>query len=114
MHYYRKAIPVMEERFEEPSYFVFSDNPAAALAQLDLPRQRTVLVDHNRKYDDSYADMWLMQQCQHFIIPRSTFGWWGAWLAANESKIVLVPTFTPPGAMEWKAEGLIFEGCEQL
>ena len=37
--------------------------------------------------NDPYIDLYLMSQCDDFIIANSTFSWWGAWLA-NRGKVI--------------------------
>jgi hypothetical protein len=98
--YYERAralLPAGEHRF-----FVFSDDPAAAKAELH-DWKNTVFVQ-----DTSPAeDISLMSECRNFIIANSTFSWWGAWLCNAIGKTVIAPidsavpmdAFYPP---DWK------------
>ena len=36
-------------------------------------------------------DLYLMSQCQHFIIGNSSFSWWPAWLKDNPTKKIIAP-----------------------
>jgi len=105
--YYRRAITLIEGRVKSAKYFVFSDNPEAARAKLALPDGRATFVSHNQGDEKSYADLWLMTQCQHFIIANSTFGWWGAWLSKHLEKVVISPGIRLEGKAAWGFAGLI-------
>ncbi|MCP5410266.1 MAG: alpha-1,2-fucosyltransferase [Chromatiaceae bacterium] len=108
--YYQRAIAEMGQRVPEAHYFVFSDRPQAARARIPLPDHRVTLVNHNRGDTMAYADLWLMTQCQHFIIANSTFSWWGAWLSASPDKIIIAPGFERrEGKMSWGFKGLLPE-----
>lgn len=86
--YYEKAIQYMCAHVQEPIFYVFSD---------DIPWVRDNLAIHNAVYVshnqgmDSWQDMYLISKCKHHIIANSTFSWWGAYLCANEDKIVVCP-----------------------
>jgi hypothetical protein len=108
--YYSRAVETMERPVPAAHYFIFSDQPAAARARIPLPDARVTLVEHNQGDEHAYADLWLMTQCQHFIIANSTFSWWGAWLAANPSKQVIAPGFEMMATRQvtsWGFKGLL-------
>lgn len=88
--YYANALATLRERLaQDPTVFVFSDDPAWAHAHLPLPYEK-VVVDLNGPEAD-YEDLRLMASCQHNVISNSTFSWWGAWLNQNDAKIVVGP-----------------------
>ena len=109
--YYTRAVQKMDSFAPTAHYFIFSDQPEAARARIPLPDGRFTLVSHNQGDAIAYADLWLMSQCQHFIIANSTFSWWGAWLGGNDDKIVITPGFElRQGVAWWGFDGLIPEG----
>ena len=89
LDYYAAAIAQLNDRVENPHFFVFSDHPQWARASLKL-QHPTTFVTHNGP-DRNYEDLRLMSLCQHHIIANSTFSWWGAWLCANPDKLVFAP-----------------------
>jgi hypothetical protein len=107
--YYAQAVAKMEKLAPDAHYFVFSDQPAAARARIPLSADRITLVSHNQGDENAYADLWLMTECQHFIIANSTFSWWAAWLCSNQKKVIIVPEFKNKhgGNRNWSFEGLI-------
>ena len=89
LDYYGSAIQHVVERIEQPSFFIFSDDPVWVKKNLkiDFPCR---YVDHNQGAD-SYNDMRLMSMCRHHIIANSSFSWWGAWLNPHNEKMVIAP-----------------------
>ena len=89
--YYKRAIMKMKENIPNAHYFIFSDQPQKINNYLPLDNNQMTIIDHNRGDTMAYADLWLMSHCQHFIIAKSTFSWWGAWLSNNKKKIIIAP-----------------------
>lgn len=108
VEYYYKSISYLESKFDNLHYFVFSDMPEFAQTILTLPKSRSTFISHNTSDDNNYADLYLMSQCDHFIIANSTFSWWGAWLSENVGKIVIAPNiYIADGEGAWGFNGLI-------
>jgi hypothetical protein len=107
--YYRRAFAVVEERVESPHYYLFSDDPEATRARLDLANRQITHVAHNQGDDHAYADLWLMTKCRHFVIASSTFSWWGAWLTEEAGTIVVCPgtKLTSSPATSWHFPGQV-------
>lgn len=89
LDYYRAAIQYVAERVENPTLFVFSDDPEWTRANLHSPFP-THYVDHNTPAD-AFQDLRLMSRCRHHIIANSSFSWWGAWLADSPAGVVIAP-----------------------
>ena len=89
--YYEHAFKKMEKVIPNAHYFVFTDIPKYVKNIISLKNKKITIVEHNNTNEMAYADLWLMSQCQHFIIANSTFSWWGAWLSLNKNKIVIAP-----------------------
>ncbi len=89
LDYYLRAIDVIRRRFEDPIFFIFSDD--IEFARNNLPAGlRGVFVEGNDDFS-SQEDLRLMAACQHHIIANSSFSWWGAWLNASPNKVVVAP-----------------------
>lgn len=107
LDYYRRAVALIEERIASPQYFLFSDDPEAALSKFNLSKNRMTVVAHNHGDENAYADLWLMSQCRHYVTANSTFSWWGAWLGGEADKIVITPDMEISGKTAWGFNGLI-------
>ena len=70
--------------------FMFSDDLTWCRDNFGQMGQVTV-VGHEHAGPRFSHYLWLMTLCRQFVIPNSTFAWWAAWLASNESKIVVCP-----------------------
>jgi len=86
--YYRNAAGLVRSQVSDPHFFVFSDEPDWARANLEPPGP-TTFVTHNG-LDKGYEDLRLMALCRHHVIANSTLSWWGAWLS-NSGGIVVAP-----------------------
>lgn len=84
--YYRHAADYIAERLD-PVFFLFSDDPDWAEANLRFDNPVVVV----RQPDPAYEDLRLMAACRHHIIANSSFSWWGAWLNSLSDKIIVAP-----------------------
>lgn len=89
--YYEAALAqVLDGLQDDPTVYVFSDDPQWAKDNLPLPCNK-VVVDFNGP-DTDFEDMRLMSLCRHNIIGNSSFSWWAAWLNQTAGKRVAGPT----------------------
>lgn len=89
LDYYRAAIQHLAERVNNPTLFIFSDDPEWTRSNL-VSSFPTCYVEHNSAAN-AFQDLRLMSLCQHHIIANSSFSWWGAWLAERQDGVVVAP-----------------------
>jgi hypothetical protein len=90
MDYYNRSLAYIKQKGTPDKIYVFSDDVdwCRANIKFDLP---TFFVSREYAGKKGERDMYLMSKCKYFIIPNSTFSWWGAWLSARSGKIVIAP-----------------------
>ena len=81
MRYYENALRNLPS---DHKIYIFSDE-IKTCRQMFGSNVEYVETDHYMK------DLFLMQQCHHFVISNSTFAWWGAWLGLQPAKQVVAP-----------------------
>ena len=87
--YYIKAIEESSKYFNNPKYFIFTDDPLWVTENFIVDYSHIIVdVNHGAK---SFFDMYLMSLCKANIIANSSFSWWGAWLNNKQDKIVYAP-----------------------
>ena len=79
--YYQKAVSLIEQRVENPRYFIFSDDAKWVKTNYSFGRDATYCSSLGIK---DYEELYLMSQCKHHINANSTFSWWGAYLSKRE------------------------------
>lgn len=87
IEYYQHAIKIIKRHFENPQFFIFSDDIEWVKNNLKIPN--SIFIDWN-KGNNSIYDMYLMSQSKANIIANSTFSYWGAFLNPR-TKIVIYP-----------------------
>lgn len=86
--YYLRAVAELNQ-ICRPTCFIFSDDADWVRGNLSFPCE-SVVVDINGPAD-AHQDLWLMANCEHFVIANSSLSWWGAWLGASPRKQVFAP-----------------------
>lgn len=86
--YIEDAYKIVWEKDNNVVPFIFSDDIQWCKENLKHLNKDTTFVDLGQP---GWMDLELMRNCKHFIIPNSTFAWWGAMLSENKDKIVIMP-----------------------
>ena len=87
--FYNKAINEMSNNFDNPKFFIFSDDPKWVFKNFSIKKNFRIVSNNKSNY--SYLDMYLMSLCKCNILANSTFSWWSAWLNNYSNKIILAP-----------------------
>lgn len=90
--YYESAINLICAGQNDVDIFVFSDDPNLT-ADCNFIGQGLGRVHYaeNRKIRRPIEVVNLLASCDHVVMANSTLSWWGAWLGARETQIVIYP-----------------------
>ena len=88
--YYEKSIEEIVSKVKNPHFFVFTLDQKWAKKNIKIRYPHTFIKADTAK-QGVINDLYLMSKCKHFIIPNSTYHWWGAWLSNTINKIVIAP-----------------------
>lgn len=88
--YYRRGMEYIAGRVEDPVFYIFS-NTHEDLEKIKQKYKWEYPVKYVDLQNSGHEDMRLMYHCRHFVMPNSTFSWWGSYLSQNKNKIVCVP-----------------------
>ena len=86
LDYYKQAIKIIEDKYKNITFFIFSDDISWTKENLNLVN--AIYIDHKCL---PHEDIYLMSLCKHNITANSSFSWWAAWLNENISKTVVAP-----------------------
>ncbi|HVA97514.1 MAG TPA: alpha-1,2-fucosyltransferase [Bacteroidia bacterium] len=90
LQYFMKGYEYHKSKNAINHIFIFSDDLVWCKANFNFDIPHT-FVEHEFAGARFSNYLQLMSMCKHFIIPNSTFAWWGAWLSPNKDKIVMAP-----------------------
>lgn len=92
LKYFQEAVSLLKSKFSDAYFYFFSDEPdwvkEVLLPQLSLTDECRV-VDVNGS-DKGYMDLFLIAHCKHQITSKGTLGKYGALLADNSAKVVVL------------------------
>ena len=106
MEYYAEAL----KEFPDRQVIIFSDDPNWCHVQDIFEGDRFLVAEGNGPYHDLY----LMSQCNDFIIANSTFSWWGAWLADKGTVIAPNKWFGLVITMTWNLLTVAFGSSKYM
>ena len=110
--YYRNAIAFFKGRLQDPTFYVFSDD--ISWCRNNFNGSEFVFCDLSQSRVEPANDMRLMSLCKHHIVANSTFSWWGAWLNADDDKIVASPSVWFKGQTENLVDDIIPEAWTKI
>lgn len=94
--YYERAGRLVAERTGAADFYVFTDDPAWARAEVRLPGRTTIVS--GPEGGSAVDDFRLMARARHIVIANSTFSWWAAWLGERPGSCIVAPAV-------WSSDG---------
>jgi hypothetical protein len=106
LDYYKKSLDKFDSKRQ---VVIFSDDSQWCMEQELFSDDRFLISDATGPYHDLY----MMSQCNDFIIANSSFSWWGAWLA-NRGKVIAPKKWFGPNNAHLNTKDLYCDNWEIL
>jgi len=94
LDYYSRATQELIQQFPNARLYIFSDDINWVQSNMPIFKNATLISDMKTISGENLRpsqELFLMSQCDHHIIANSSFSWWGAYLNASSSKVVIAP-----------------------
>ena len=93
MNYINKSVDYIKSKISNPTFFLWSND----FSNIDKNKFNFIYKEIKLNDDENLLDkrtqsLFLLTQCNHFIVTTSAFNWWGAWLSERNNKIILRPS----------------------
>jgi hypothetical protein len=90
--YYLRALKLLRDKVSDDlDIFIFSDDAEWCRNNFLNISKNVSILSNDLPEESFFSDLYLMTMFSLFVIPNSTFAWWGAWLAPESKKIVVAP-----------------------
>jgi len=92
INYINKSADYIKSKVSNPSFFLWSND----FSNIDKNKfnfncEEIKFYENENTLDKRIQSLFLLTQCNHFIVTTSSFNWWGAWLSQKKNKIILRP-----------------------
>jgi hypothetical protein len=91
--YINKSVDYIKSKISNPAFFLWSnDFSNIDKNKFNFNYKEIKIYNNESASDKRIQSLFLLKQCNHFIVTTSTFNWWGAWLSERNDKIILRPS----------------------
>jgi len=93
INYINRGVDYIKSKIPNPTFFMWSnDFTNLNEGMFNFPYKEIRPLNSDKIIDKRIQSLYLLTNCNHFIVTTSTFNWWGAWLASANDKIILRPS----------------------
>jgi len=93
INYINKSVDYIKSRVSNPNFFLWSnDFSNIDKNKFNFNYEEIMFQDNDSALDKRIQSLFLLTQCNHFIVTTTAFNWWGAWLSEKNNKIILRPS----------------------
>ncbi len=93
VEYINKSVQIIKSKISNAKFFLWSNDFQNLKSNFfNFDYQNINLNETNDSVDKRILGLYLLTNCKHFVVTSSSFNWWGAWLSANENKIIVRPS----------------------